>query len=428
MHGKWFIPKKPAMKTLIPKSSYAVVILLLMIFSASCSKMNEEELPTEPVPINLSEGQVSLISSGNSFAFELFKSVLNTSTEDENIIISPLSVSVALSMTLNGASGQTHEDMVETLGISGLSDVEINQAYRDLVGALLEVDKRVNMQIANSVWIEQYFTPEKPFIDVLKEYYNAETGEFDITDPGAPALVNGWIEEKTNGLIKNMIDRFSDNTVMLLVNAIYFKARWQEQFDKSMTQQAPFSKWSGTSVSVPMMNQQETFRISEGNGFVFAELPYGQGNYVMDVLLPVPGAGTSSLLPLLDDDQYRSLVTGSGPREADLSMPRFKFGFKSRLKDILTDMGMGVAFTDQADFSRISELDLLLNEVLHQAFIETNEEGTEAAAATVVEVGLTSAPPEPMEIKLDHPFLFLIRETTTNTILFMGRVSDPLAE
>jgi len=177
-----------------------------------------------------------------------------------------------------------------------------------------------------------------------------------------------------------------------------------------------------------MMNQQETFRISEGNGFVFAELPYGQGNYVMDVLLPVPGAGTSSLLPLLDDDQYRSLVTGSGPREADLSMPRFKFGFKSRLKDILTDMGMGVAFTDQADFSRISELDLLLNEVLHQAFIETNEEGTEAAAATVVEVGLTSAPPEPMEIKLDHPFLFLIRETTTNTILFMGRVSDPLAE
>ncbi len=398
-----------------------------MILSTSCSKADDEELPTEPVQIDLSASQVSLVNSGNNFAFDLFRSILAESAEDENIIISPLSVSVALSMTLNGASGQTREDMLATLGISGLPDDEINQAYRDLAEALLEVDRRVNIQIANSVWIEEDFSPKKTFIDVLKEYYNADTGEFDILDPGAPALVNGWIEDKTNGLIKNMIEKFSDNTVMLLVNAIYFKAKWQEEFDKSMTTPETFIKRSGASSNVPMMRQQETFRISEGNGFIFAELPYGQGNYVMDILLPGTNAGTSSLLPLLENDQFNSLLGGSGLRDVDLSMPRFKFGFKSKLKEILSDLGMAVAFTDLADFSRISELDLLLNEVLHQAFIETNEEGTEAAAATVVEVGLTSAPTEPLEIKLDHPFLFLIRETTTNTIMFMGRVSDPLS-
>lgn len=416
------------MKTLISKPMILIVISLLTFFSASCSKVNEEELPTEPVPIDLSAGQVSLISSGNSFAFRLFKSVLNASPEDENIIISPLSVSVALSMTLNGASGQTREDMLATLGISGLSDDEINEAYRDLVKALLEVDRRVKMQIANSVWVEQDFTPYKTFIDVLKDNYNAETGEFDVMDPRAPAIVNSWIEDKTNGLIKNMIDGFSENTVMLLINAIYFKAQWQQQFDKALTEPLPFFKQAGTSADVPMMRQGNTLRINKKDDFIFAELAYGQGNYVMDIILPLTEGGTTSLLPLLDDDSYNSLISGSGIREADLSMPRFKFGYKSKMKEILSDMGMAVAFTEFADFSRISEFDLLINEVLHQAFIETNEEGTEAAAATVVEIGLTSAGPGPLAINLDHPFLFLIRETTTNTILFMGRVSDPLAE
>jgi len=403
------------------------MISMILISSSSCSKADDEDLPTEPVQIDLSASQISLVNSGNSFAFDLFRSVLAESSEDENVIISPLSVSVALSMALNGASGQTHEDMLATLGVSGLSDDEINQAYRDLVKALLEVDRRVNMQIANSVWVEQTFTPYKTFIDVLKDNYNAETGEFDALDPRAPALVNGWIEDKTNGLIKNMIDSFSENTVMLLINAIYFKAQWQQQFDKALTEPLPFFKQTGTSANVPMMRQENTLRIYEGDNFVFAELPYGQGNYVMDILLPEAEGGTTSLLPLLEDDSYNSLISGSGTREADLSMPRFKFGFKSKLKEILSAMGMTVAFTEWADFSRISEFDLMINEVLHQAFIETNEEGTEAAAATVVEFELTSASPGPFEVKLDHPFLFLIRETTTNTILFMGRVSDPLA-
>ncbi len=404
------------------------MICIIILISSSCSKENDEKLPGEPVPIEVTSGQISLINSENTFAFDLFRSVLQASSEDKNIIISPLSVSVALSMTLNGASGQTREDILATLGISGLSDTEINQAYKNLVGALLEVDRRVTMKIANSVWIEQDFSPEKPFIDVLKEYYNATTGEFDATDPGAPAMVNRWIEDNTNGLIKNMIDGFSDNTVMLLINAIYFKAKWQAEFDKSLTKPAPFYKQSGTSANVPMMSQEEILKVVQGNGFVFAEIPYGQGNYVMDILLPDSDAGTSSLLPLLDDDQFNSLVAGSGPREVDFSMPRFKFGFKAKLKDILADMGMAVAFTDQADFSRISELSLRVSEVLHQAFIETNEEGTEAAAATVVQFELTSAQPStPLVLKLDHPFLFMIRETTTNAILFMGRVSDPLA-
>src|SRR4030042_1757466 len=345
----------------------------------------------------------------------------------KNIIISPLSIAYALSMTLNGADGTTREAMLEALRVNGITPEEINNSYKNLTEALLTVDKRVIMNIANSVWTEDRISPKQSFIDILEDFYSAESKAFSITDPAAPDKINDWIGENTNGLIKEMIDKLEDNTVMLIINAIYFKGKWKLQFDEKDTGQEPFYKSGGISVDVPMMNQKEDFKIFDDDGFMLAEFPYGQGNFVMDILLPDVKDGVSALLPSLTDAAFSGWIQQMGTRETDVFIPRFKYGFKKKLKEILSDMGMAIAFTEDADFTNITEYPpLLINDVTHQAFIETNEEGTEAAAATVVDIGLTSMPLEPLVFKADHPFIYIIRETTTNSIIFMGIVADPL--
>jgi len=415
------------MKHNILKRLLVFSITLPLVFT-TCTKA-PEDLPKDPVPIDLDAIQISLVESGNSFAFDIFKLILENAEESENVIISPLSISYALSMTLNGADGATRDAMLDALRVSGLTPEEINGPYRELTKALLSVDKRVIISIANSVWTENNFTVKKSFIDILTEYYNAESLPFDIDDPTAPDKINAWIEDKTNGLIKEMVDKLSDNAVMLLINAIYFKGKWKMQFDPDDTSEKPFYKPSGTEINVQMMKQTEDFKVFAGNGFILAEFPYGQGNFVMDIILPDSKTGTAGLLPSVTGDAFAGWTGQLGEREVNVSIPRFKYGFKKTLKEILTDMGMGIAFTDFADFTNIAETPpLLINEVTHQAFIETNEEGTEAAAATVVEVGVTSMPPPPLEFNADHSFLYIIREIETNSIIFMGRVADPLAE
>jgi serine protease inhibitor len=413
--------KKNNFKTVV---AFLVIIPLTLL---SCNKQSVETFPTDPVPINLTADQIALISSENSFALDIFKKVIESSTESENVIISPLSISSALSMTLNGANGTTRDAMLATLGMNGLTPEKINNSYKDLTEALLNVDKRVLISIANSVWTEKNFVVKKPFTDVLTQYYNAESKSFDITDPLVPNQINSWIESKTNGLIKNMIDKLDQSTVMLLINAIYFKGKWSSQFEKDKTVQRSFYKSGGVTAQVPMMTQISEFKIYNGEGFTLAEFPYGQANFVMDVLLPDADNEIKSIIPLINDNSFKGWISQLSERKTDLSFPKFKYGYKKDLNDILTDMGMGIAFTDNADFSNISDMDLLISMVKHQAFIETNEEGSEAAAATIVGILATSMPAGPYILNIDHPFLYIIRETSTNSILFMGRVGDPLA-
>jgi len=413
--------KKNNFKTVV---AFLVIIPLTLL---SCNKQSVETFPTDPVPINLTADQIALISSENSFALDIFKKVIESSTESENVIISPLSISSALSMTLNGANGTTRDAMLATLGMNGLTPEKINNSYKDLTEALLNVDKRVLISIANSVWTEKNFVVKKPFTDVLTQYYNAESKSFDITDPLVPNQINSWIESKTNGLIKNMIDKLDQSTVMLLINAIYFKGKWSSQFDKDKTVQRSFYKSGGVTAQVPMMTQISEFKIYNGEGFTLAEFPYGQANFVMDVLLPDADNEIKSIIPLINDNSFKGWISQLSERKTDLSFPKFKYGYKKDLNDILTDMGMGIAFTDNADFSNISDMDLLISMVKHQAFIETNEEGSEVAAATIVGILATSMPAGPYILNIDHPFLYIIRETSTNSILFMGRVGDPLA-
>ena len=412
------------MKTLAKITSLSLLLCTILVF-LSCSK-REDDLVRDPVPISLTEAQTIIIESGNEFAFDIFSKLAGSAAPGQNILISPLSISYALSMTLNGAKGETRDAMTEALRVSGIDMETLNKSYKTLTEALLNIDKKVLISIANSVWTENNFQVKKAFIDILTDYYDAESKPFDITDPSVPGLINKWIEDKTNGLIREMISELPGNTVMLLINAIYFKGQWKLQFDKSLTVDETFFLSGNSEVRVAMMKNKKKYKVYEGKGFKIAEFPYGQGNYVMDVILPDEKQGLNSTLALINTRDYESWVSQMTEQEVEVSFPKFKYGFKRTLKDILSDMGMGIAFTDFADFSNISEQhDLLLTDVAHQTFIETNEEGTEAAAATVVTVGVTSMPPPPLEFRMDHPFMYIIRETSTNSILFMGRVSNP---
>jgi serpin B len=405
-------------------SALFVVITLILIY---CKKETAKTSPGVPVPIDLTTNQVSLIGSGNIFAFNIFRKVVNNAAETENVIISPLSISTALSMTLNGANGSTLGAMLTTLSLDSLTPAIINSSYKSLTQSLLNVDKQVLISIANSVWSEKNFIVKKPFADILTGYYNADSRSFDITDPQAPAQINTWIDTKTNGLITNMVDKLDPTTVMLLINAIYFKGKWKSQFNVANTVQASFYKPGNVTVQVPMMKQTSDYKIYKGTGFTLAELPYGQGNFVMDVILPDDNNGIDNLISSIDDNTLNGWLNMMSSRKTDLSFPRFKYGYKKELTNILTDMGMGITFGNYADFSNISDLKLYISLVLHQAVIETNEEGTEAAAATIVGIS-TTAVMEPLTLSIDHSFMYIIRETTTNSILFMGRVVDPMAD
>jgi serine protease inhibitor len=403
-------------------SYYSFLVFTLMLIMVSCEKTNDT--PGDPVPINLTLKQASLVTSENTFAFDIFREILK-SQADENIIISPLSISYALSMTVNGANAGTRTAMLDALRVSDITMDELNQSYGDLTKALLAVDSRVKILIANSVWTENNFVVKKPFTGVLTDYYDAEARSFEITDLTVPTKINTWIEDHTNGLIKNMVDKLNDNTVMLLINAIYFKGKWRNEFEIKNTSTRNFTRTAGTTVSVPSMHQNEKHKVYAGNGFVVAELPYGQGNFVMDIILP-DGNTIGTFSQNLTGADFTTWVNRLSERDVNLYLPRFKYEFKKKLKDVLSQMGMGVAFGDLADFSNISDSHLLINEVTHQALIETNEEGTEAAAATIVEIGNTSAGPnDPITIDVNRPFIYVIRETSTNSILFMGRVTDP---
>jgi serine protease inhibitor len=400
--------------------------LILFLILASCKK-NNDAAPTQPVQINLTLNQTALISSENSYSFDIFNRVLSQAG-DGNTIISPLSISYALSMTVNGAANGTRDSILKVLRINDTSMADLNKSYKDLTGSLLSIDSRVTMYIANSVWTEKDFPVKASFTNILTSYYKAQAKSYDITDPTVPTQINSWISNNTNGLINNMISQLDPNTVMLLVNAIYFKGMWKTKFDPSATTTRPFSKPDGSTENVPTMQQSENQKVYRGNGFYVAEIPYGQGNYVMDIMLP-DNNDLSAVAGYLTADNLSAWTAALTTTKVNLYMPKFKYGYNISLRNVLSLMGMEIAFTDSADFSNISNISLLISKVLHQAYIQTDEEGTEAAAATVVEFEPTMAGPgEPITIDVDHQFIYLIREVTTNSIIFMGKVTDPLAQ
>lgn len=410
--------------------SLAIIIVAGVFAStASCERTKDGPLPGDPVAIDLTLKQKEVVNAANEFAFDLFVPIITDTKGSENIMISPFSITSALSMTLNGAAGGTFDAMKSALRFDGKTLAEINETYRKLIKEMVPVDPRVTIEIANSAWIENKFTAKQAFIDALVKWYLAEVKGIDVTDPGAVDKVNTWIEDKTHDRIKDMLSSLPDNLAMLLVNAVYFNGKWRYQFDKGDTEDRPFHVTPDNPVQVPVMYQEESFAVTRAENATLIELPYGQGNYSMVVMLPNEGVSLQEAALTLTPENWAVWMARlpKAITKVELYMPKFKYEYKRNLNDDLARLGMGIAFDPMhADFSNINDvLQLYITDVLHQTFIETNEEGTEAAAATVVIIGTTSIPQNPPVIDINRPFLYFIRETTTGTIVFMGQVTDP---
>lgn len=404
-------------------------VLLILIFSSVsllCTKDFSALAPDSPVR-PLSQGEQKIVQASGEFGFNLFKEIQKTQ-QKENIFISPLSVSMALGMTLNGAANETERAMQNTLGFDGLSDEEINQSYQSLIKLLADLDPKVSFQIANSIWYRLGFTVEQPFLDVNKTYFNAEVNALDFNSPEAVATINSWVDSKTNGKIKKILDQIDPMAVMFLINAIYFKGTWTYEFDKKYTEDEPFYVGDTTQVTCKMMKQSNDFLYYQNEEFQAIDLPYGNGAFRMTVFLPAPGNSVDALIAQLNAQNWAEWMGKFSKQKGTLYLPKFKLKYEKVLNQVLSTLGMGIAFGGGADFTKINKNGgLYISKVLHKSFVDVYEEGTEAAAVTIVEIRMTSVGGESQGffMRVDRPFLFAIREQNSRTILFMGKIMNP---
>ena len=397
------------------------MLLIPALFTLqSCEKM--DPLPKEPKKIELNKKAAEILQADRQFAFELFKEIHGLS-EAENLMISPLSTSYALGMTLNGANGTTKDAFREVLHFEGLTDLEVNESYQDLMAQLVTLDKQVQFSIANSIWYRLGYDVLEAFITTNQEYFDAAVEELDFSDPAAVDIINGWIEDNINGKIKDMLDYIPGNAVMYLINAIYFNATWKYQFDPEETFTDNFNLEGGGTHQADFMQVEGTFNHSYQEHFTAVEMPYGDSAFSMVVLLPHPEVSIASLVEELSAENWDSWMNSSYPANVIIQLPKFKYGFKSLLNDPLINLGLEIAFTESADFSNITPGGgIFISRVIHQTFIDVNEEGTEAAAATIVEMIESSGPGT---FRADRPFLYMIKENSTGALLFMGKVGKP---
>jgi serine protease inhibitor len=408
------------MKTIIK-----IIVSVAAILTVTACEKDAGNVGDKKIPVDKSTEE--LIKSDNEFGIDLFKKVIDYQDPDSNVLISPISAALALAMTYNGADNDTKTAMEMSLRKEGFPTEEINEMYRNLIAALVSVDPDVTLNIANSIWYRNTFNVEQDFISTNQEFYDAEVEALDFGDPAARDIINGWVEEKTNDKIRDIIKEISPATVMFLINAIYFNGTWTYEFDKDHTSDNDFYLSGGGVIQVPTMHLKADIMYAENNLFSAAELFYGDGNYSMVILLPDNGKTTDDIINGLTVDTWDEWTAGFSEAEVSVSLPKFKFEFGDSLNKPLTDMGMGVAFDpDLADFSKINpDQQIFISMVKQQAYIDVNEEGTEAAAATVVEMELTAMPGDNIYFTVNRPFLFVIKEKDTNSIIFIGRVMKP---
>jgi serine protease inhibitor len=407
------------------------IILIIAVVCVGCSRQSTEPSPPPGQPIGgqLNGLEKSVVSSGNTFGFHLFTKV-NSTEQNKNVFISPFSVSMAFGMALNGANGQTLDSLKHALGDAGVSLDDINNSYKNISAILTNLDTKIAFQIANSIWYRNGFPVEQKFLDDNKNYLDAEARELDFGQAGAVETINGWVDTKTHGKIPTIIEGIPEYMVMYLINAIYFKGTWTYQFDLQNTKDALFTCANGSAVSCKLMNQEATFAYYGDTAMQVIDLPYGDRFFSMTVILPAAGTSIDQFTSTLTQDQWNTITAHLDSTKVVLSLPKFKLEYKKTLNDELIAMGMGIAFSDQADFTRISQTGgLTISEVLHKTFVEVNEEGTEAAAVTAIGMRTTSAggDPSPCIMRIDRPFIFAIRERQSGTILFIGKIVNPVA-
>lgn len=402
-------------------------------------------------PTVTAKTDTEVIAEGNNrFALELYAKLRS---DEGNLFFSPYSISTALAMTYGGARSETKRQMAEVLCFPAVfndidcdpnkelakptKQVRSQQQFHSALGVIIKdlnargAKGRYELTVANALWGQKGYGFLKEFIELIKTCYGGELNEVDFIQSAEAArqTINGWVEEQTKGKIKNLIGPgvLNEMTRLVLTNAIYFKGNWARQFEKGETKDAAFTLISGKKIDVPMMNETADFNYTETEVCQILELPYVDDELSMIIFLPKKSDELIGFEQMLTQENLSPWLAGLRKRKVIVSIPKFKLTSEFSLADVLKSMGMTDAFSSTADFSGMNgKKDLFISAVIHKAYIDVNEEGTEAAAATGVAVSLTSVEPERIPVfRADRPFLFLIRDNHSGSILFIGRVMNP---
>ena len=404
------------------------LLLLAALAVAGCDAGGPSDAP--PTAIDLTAEARQVVAQSNAFGVGLFAQV--AAEDDGNLMLSPLSASAALTMLLNGADGQTYDQIRDALGYAPDQGLDaINESYRSLREQLLAADPEVQLALANAVFVNRDYAAVSPFKDpflaALAGPFDARIDALDFLAPASVGVINQWASDNTAGRVPTVLDEIPREAVLYLLNALYFKGEWTAPFDADDTAPRDFRLADGQTVQVPTMAASVPALVVGGDGYTALELPYGRRNFSMVVVLPSddrPLAGLAADLAAgLWTDATTRLDARTGWTDTDVRLPRFSFSTSELLNDALQALGITDAFSDDADLSRMNDDPrLLVSRVKQDTFVGVDEQGTEAAAVTTVEVSATSAPPS---FAADRPFVFAIRERTTNTLLFIGQVADP---
>lgn len=388
----------------------------------SCSE-DEPVTPNvkyNPGTIKLTTAQQAQVENSNEFAWKFFKEV--SKGEQQDVFVSPLSVTYALGMLANGAVGDTQKEILEGLEFRSGKVDDINSLCHQLMIESPKLDKSTKVSIANAVVANKNKPLQPDFKNVVEKQYQALVTNQDFSSPATLSFINLWASELTHGMVPQLLDRVHPDAVTYLLNALYFKGIWYRQFDKKRTQQESFTQADGKKLTVKMMHQKERFFAAENDNYQTVVLPYGNGSYEMVVLLPREGKDLSSLLQTMDAKKWKDNLKSTYSSEVDLKLPRFTSAYTRELNDVLKLLGMNTMFErGKADLTKMSKAKAFVSMVLQKAKIEVDEEGSKAAAVTVVETLDAAAPPSrPIMFHANRPFMYAIVEHSTGTIFFMG--------
>lgn len=386
----------------------------------ACEKQDPDETPNPYTPISLTKAEEAITDGANAFGFDVYHALY----ADDQMLVSPLSLSLALSMTACGAEGRTSEQMCSTLGFGDSSTEDVAGYYKKMVSSLLTIDNKTTFEIANSIWADKRLDVKKDFLSMTGKYFSSEVRNVDFTSSSTVDAINKWCSDNTHGKISKIIEELDPGTVMALINALYFKGKWAFEFN-DRTRSEQFTTISGSKVKHDMMSAAKKLMYSSSDGYEMVSLPYGNGAFQMSVILPPEDMPFAEAVGRMDGKRWDVLNNGLTTCNVNLKMPEFKFEYSSDMGEVLKALGMTDAFSGSADFSGISDAPLCIGSVIQKAFIEVNTKGTEAAAVTVATMTLTAyePPQEPKNVDFiaDRPFLFVISEQSTGAILFIGQ-------
>ncbi|MDR1882180.1 MAG: serpin family protein [Prevotella sp.] len=410
----------------------AMLFVFAVLISCQTDELKTEDVPEEPgyisgeeiEPLYLTAAEKFISLKTNVFAFDLLRTVYRDEEEEKNILLSPLSASLALAMLNNGAAGQTQQEIQRTLGYDDITREEMNGYFQKLITAAQEADPYVTFRSANSIWTRNDFPVLEAFKEVNKSYYGAEIRSVDFGDPETRDLINAWCAEKTNDKIKEILKEVKPGAVMYLLNALYFKSAWTWPFDKEETRNERFYNFDGTSPLLPTMQMQKNLSYGTNESYDLLELPYGKGLFSMILLLPKGEVTLSSVIGGLDAETWEQNLSGLFPADVEVKLPRFKVEYERQMTDDLKTLGMPSAFGSEADFSLIHP-GICVSDVKQKTFVEVNEEGTEAAAVTIIDMEMTALPdPEAYRFHVNRPFLYFIKEKSSGVIFFVGAMKN----